>query len=274
MRLRLPTRGLRWHFDHNDGHLIDKWVHYFDVYERHFEPFRGAKPRILEIGVSHGGSLQMWRRYFGRGATIVGIDIEPRVVELAESGIAVHVGSQSDPDFLCGLVDRYGGFDIVIDDGSHWYADQIASLETLWPSLTDGGIYLVEDVHTSYMSAYQGGLNRVDTFVAEAKRRIDDLHAFWVDDGSLVVNEWTTSIGAIHIYDSIIVFDKVRRDRPVRRASGRPAFETLYGSPSDEMIDAEHRAQLAALGRPMARLRRSVRDPKGALERASRRMSG
>ena len=47
MRLRRPTLGLRWYFEHNDGHLMDKWDHYFDVYERHFGPFRGRKPKML-----------------------------------------------------------------------------------------------------------------------------------------------------------------------------------------------------------------------------------
>lgn len=97
MRFRRPTLGLRWYFEHNDGRLIDKWDHYFEVYERHFEPFRGRRPTMLEIGISHGGSLQMWRHYLGPGSTIVGVDIDPRVAALAERGIEIAVGSQADP---------------------------------------------------------------------------------------------------------------------------------------------------------------------------------
>ena len=160
--MRVPSRKpfLRRYFDRNDGHLIDKWLHYFPVYEQHFAPFRGARPRVLEIGISHGGSLQMWRRYFGRGATVVGIDIEPRVTSLAEPGLDIHVGSQSDPEFLAELVDRYGGFDIVIDDGSHRFADQRASLDALWPSLSENGVRFTDHRSGSAMRPDVDGARR------------------------------------------------------------------------------------------------------------------
>jgi hypothetical protein len=276
--MKLPARSspLRRYFERNDGRLIDKWLHYFDIYERHFEPFRRTDVRLLEIGVSHGGSLQMWRRYLGRRATIVGIDIEPRVADLAEPGIDVHVGSQSDPDFLADLVERYGGFDIIIDDGSHWYRDQSVSLDVLWPALSEGGVYLVEDVHTSYLPTYEGGRGVADTFIGVVKERIDDLHGYWIDGqapidsesrraGDSAVNRWTTTIAGIHVYDSVVVFDKCTRVRPVRRMTGLPAFDTLYDHPAEGFIDEAHRAQLASLNRPAARLRRVVRDPRRAL---------
>lgn len=278
--MKMPHRSspLRRYFDRNDGHLIDKWLHYFGIYERHFAPFRRSEVRLLEIGISHGGSLQMWRSYLGRRATVVGVDIEPRVVELAEPGIEIHVGSQSDPAFLEQLVERYGGFDIVIDDGSHWYRDQSVSLDVLWPALSDGGVYLVEDVHTSYLATYEGGRDVPNTFIGAVKDRIDDLHGFWIDgqaplesesrgSGGSAVNDWTTTIGGIHVYDSVVVLDKASRDRPVRRMTGRPAFDTLYEEPVEEFIADDHRAQLASLGRPAARLRRTIRDPRAAYGR-------
>ena len=119
MRIRRPTRGLRWYFDHNDGRLIHKWLHYFPIYQQYLEPYRGRKVTMLEIGVSHGGSLQMWRHHLGRRATIVGIDLAPRVAELATPDLHIHVGDQADPVFLDQLAARYGTFDIVLDDGSH-----------------------------------------------------------------------------------------------------------------------------------------------------------
>jgi len=283
--MKLPRRTpspLRRYFERNDGHLIDKWLHYFDVYERHFGPFRRSDVRLLELGISHGGSLQMWRSYLGRRATIVGVDIEPRVEALAEPGIDIHVGSQSDPAFLRGLIEQYGGFDIVIDDGSHWYRDQSVSLDVLWPALSEGGVYLVEDVHTSYLATYEGGRGDPNTFIGAVKERIDDLHGFWIDgqaplaaesqasDGS-AINQWTTTIAGIHVYDSVVVFDKATRGRPVRRMTGRPAFETLYDHPVEGFIDDDHRAQLASLNRPLARLRRAIRDPRAAWGRVRSR---
>ena len=64
----------------NNGELrIRKWIHYFDIYERHFRRFKDTQPAILEIGVFGGGSLSMWQDYFGKKSQIVGIDIDTDV---------------------------------------------------------------------------------------------------------------------------------------------------------------------------------------------------
>jgi cephalosporin hydroxylase len=267
MQLSRPTRGLRWYFDHNDGRLIHKWLHYFPIYEQYLAPFRGRSVTMLEIGVSHGGSLQMWRHHLGRRARIVGIDIEPRVAELVERGIDVIVGDQSDPEFLASLVERYGGFDIVLDDGGHFPRHQIASITHLWPHLNEGGVYIVEDLHTSYWPEYGAGRGRDDTFIAWLHERIDDMHAFHSREPAFQVNDWTRTLDALHVFDSVAVLQKRNRDRPVHRKSGRPAFDDVYGVGLDEMIDQLHRAQLESLNRPMARLRRARRDPRGTLRR-------
>jgi hypothetical protein len=61
----------------NNQKLINKWVHYFPIYERHFQKWINQSLVLFEIGVYKGGSVQMWKRYFGPFATIVGIDINP-----------------------------------------------------------------------------------------------------------------------------------------------------------------------------------------------------
>jgi len=65
------------YFNQNTGRLIHKWNHYFEIYDRHLSKFRGKQPTILEFGVSHGGSLQMWKDYFGESCKIYGVDINP-----------------------------------------------------------------------------------------------------------------------------------------------------------------------------------------------------
>jgi hypothetical protein len=127
----------------NEGRQVDKWQHYFDIYDTHFEKYRGRQPRVLEIGVDHGGSLQLWRRYFGVDASIVGIDIRPECY-FHEPGIEMHIGDQTDVTFLRAL----GNFDIVIDDGSHITAQQQASFAYLWPQTR--GVYLIEDCHERF----------------------------------------------------------------------------------------------------------------------------
>ena len=56
---------LRRYFDNNSGRVIHKWEHYFEIYDRHFNSFRNKEIVILEIGIFQGGSLQMWKNYFG-----------------------------------------------------------------------------------------------------------------------------------------------------------------------------------------------------------------
>ena len=73
-------------FDSHDGKFIQKWDHYFPIYEAHLSHLVGKEFFFLEIGVGQGGSLQMWRKYFGPLATIVGIDHMPRCKKLESEG--------------------------------------------------------------------------------------------------------------------------------------------------------------------------------------------
>jgi len=133
------------YFFSHKGRRVDKWRHYFPIYDRHLQFFRSRFPRVLEIGVDHGGSLQIWRDYFGGSlGTVVGLDIDPRCKEYEEPGIEIVIGNQSDVVLLKSL----GYFDVVIDDGSHNIQDQEASFEALWP-FTDG-VYIIEDIHGAY----------------------------------------------------------------------------------------------------------------------------
>ena len=133
-------------FAAHQGRLIDKWEHYLPIYERHFAKFVGTACRVLEIGVGHGGSLQLWKAYFGPRASIFGLDIDVRCAEYEEDQITIHIGDQRSPPGLSAL-------DVVIDDGSHEIADQQASLDALWPKLTEGGVYLIEDCHQGWPRA-------------------------------------------------------------------------------------------------------------------------
>lgn len=136
-------------WDSHDGRLADKWQSYFEVYERHFSRFRGKPCRILEIGVAHGGSLQLWKAYFGDQALIIGLDIDTRCLDYEEDRVQVYHGDQSDRKFMAALGEMAGPFDIVIDDGSHVDAHQTASFEALWEKYTRS-TYLIEDCHVHY----------------------------------------------------------------------------------------------------------------------------
>jgi hypothetical protein len=119
--------------NNSNGRLIDRWNHYFDIYHRHFDHFRGQPLTMIEIGVFNGGSLPMWRDYFGPQATIVGVDINPECEQFAEPGIDIVIGDQADRAFLRSLSDRYPNFAILIDDGGHRMYQQITTFEELYP---------------------------------------------------------------------------------------------------------------------------------------------
>ena len=204
---------------------MSKWHHYFEIYHRHFARFRGRKPVVVEIGVFHGGSLEMWRRYFGAGARIVGIDVEPRCREFEAEGITVLTGDQSDRDFLASVRERFPQIDIVIDDGGHQMRQQIVSFEELYPHLQPHGVYLCEDIHTSMWPEYGGGYRREGSFLEYGKGLVDCLYAWHTREPErLSVNAMTLSTYALHFYDSVLVVEKRPIEQPRDSMTGKPAF--------------------------------------------------
>lgn len=191
--------------------LINKWIHYFGIYDRWFRPFRGEDVVMLEIGIDKGGSLQMWKDYFGSQATIIGVDIEESCRNLAEEQIVVEIGSQEDESFWAYIRQKYPRIDILLDDGGHTMRQQKVTFDQMFPHLSDGGLYMCEDTHSSYMSHFGG--NKPDTFVNYMKSIIDDMYAFY-RECPLDINENTLNIGGIHFYDSIVVLEKEERLMP------------------------------------------------------------
>jgi 23S rRNA U2552 (ribose-2'-O)-methylase RlmE/FtsJ len=160
------TNWLREYFDaHRTGKGIYKWLHYFDVYEHHFARFRGTDVKVLEIGVASGGSLEMWKEYFGEGARIYGVDIREACREREGPGIEIHIGDQADPEFWNSFKKDVPPLDVIIDDGGHEPQQQRVTFEELYSHLLPGGVYVCEDVHGSqndfanYMQTWASGLN-------------------------------------------------------------------------------------------------------------------
>lgn len=199
--------------------LVHKWHHYIPLYDRYFSPWRSRPLRFLEIGVSKGGSLNMWRKFFGPEAVLFGIDINPACA--AYDGIAgqVRIGPQADPDFLNRVVAEMGGVDVVLDDGSHVMEHIRTSFEVLFPQVTPGGIYMVEDLHSAYWRRYGGGLGRRANFFNFVREMTDDLHA-WYHDGGLRHEALSKHCTGIHVHDSICVFDRGERQPPTHSRVG------------------------------------------------------
>ena len=212
---------LRDYFAKNAGRPIYKWLHYFEIYERHFERFRGRDVNLLEIGVYRGGSLQMWKHYFGPGATIYGVDIDPACREMEEERVRIMIGDQADRGFLRKLKASIPRIDILIDDGGHIMAQQIATFEELYGHVADDGIYLCEDVHSSYWPKYGGGLRRPGTFIEYAKRLIDQLNAWHtLDPEQFEVDDFTLTTYGMHFYGSVLVIEKRPMEAPREGLAG------------------------------------------------------
>jgi SAM-dependent methyltransferase len=151
-----------------------KWTGYFDVYERHLAKFVGKAPKILEIGVLGGGSIELWLKYFGEGTQVIGVDIDTRCLAYKYEGNAqVIMGDQSNPAFWDEFLDKNTDFDIIIDDGSHIMEHQILTLQKTFPHLKTGGVYICEDTHTSYWPKWNGEYDKKGTFLDYSKYLTD-----------------------------------------------------------------------------------------------------
>ena len=202
------SNPLREFFDsRKQGPGIWKWNHYFDIYDRHFRQFRGQEVHVLEIGVYSGGSLDMWRNYFGPKATIYGVDIAPdcRVYE-KNDGIKIFIGDQADRSFWRGFRQKVSTLDIVIDDGGHMPEQQIVSLEELLPFLRPGGVYCCEDV--------QGTHNQFASYVHGLGHKLNDesqISHFPDDNERRIVGVSTpfqSAVGSIHLYPFVTVLER------------------------------------------------------------------
>ncbi len=191
----------------HDEHPVDKWAHYFPIYERHFSWYVNKSLTFLEIGVARGGSLQMWQRYFGPLTKIVGIDIQERSKSYETPGTFVRIGDQADERFLQSLIDEFGVPDIVLDDGSHRMEHISKTFNFLYPRLPKNGVYMVEDLHTAYWDEFGGGASKPDTFINISKNFIDRLNADH-SRGQVAPNFITRQTFGISFYDSVVVFEK------------------------------------------------------------------
>lgn len=205
--------SLEEYFYNNKKNAIHKWLHYFDIYDLYFNKYREQEVVILEVGVYQGGSLKMWRDYFGKKAKIYAIDINPLCKQFEEENIKIFIGSQDDKYFLNQIKNEIPTIDILIDDGGHEMHQQIVTFEEMYNHLKEDGIYLCEDLHTSYWTNYGGGYKNPKSFIEYSKNFIDFINAWHIPDKILPINNFTKSTYSLHYYDSILVIEK-RKIKP------------------------------------------------------------
>jgi 23S rRNA U2552 (ribose-2'-O)-methylase RlmE/FtsJ len=165
-------------FKNHHGFVSHKWVHYFYIYDRLFSEYREKnKPlTLMEIGVDRGGSLEIWKKYLPEGSKIYGVDINTKCKEIPFSeNIFFHLGNAADRAFM----ERTFGdtaFDIIVDDGSHICSEVIETFKIMFPRINNGGLYVVEDLHTSYWRDYGGGVRKKGSSIEYFKDLVEALN--------------------------------------------------------------------------------------------------
>jgi len=180
-----------------------KYKKYFDVYDELFKKFINKKITIVEIGILNGGSLFMWRKYFGNKAKIIGIDLNPKTKLLEKYGFKIFNGDQSNKNFWKKFFREVGKVDIVIDDGGHTNIQQ--SLTTVYtvPHIKNGGMLLVEDTHSNYQKEFQNPSKY--SFINFSKKIIDDVNYTYPDLGKFNYS-LNSLIYSIQYFESMVCF--------------------------------------------------------------------
>ncbi len=183
-------------------YLSIKYDSYFQVYEQVLGQYVGKDITFVEVGIYNGGSLFMWREYFGPRARIIGIDLNPAARQWESHGFEIFIGSQSDPDFWRDFYAKVGRVDVLLDDGGHTNRQQLITVHESLPHIKDGGVLLVEDVHASYMLEF-GNPSRY-SFINFAKHLVDSVNAR-SSSVAAARNDYGQRVYAVSFYESIVV---------------------------------------------------------------------
>jgi hypothetical protein len=177
-----------------------KHTTYFSVYDALLERYRGSPITFLEIGVLNGGSLFMWRKFFGDSARIIGIDLNPEAKKWEEHGFEIFIGSQEDPTFWAEFCESVEEIDVVLDDGGHTYLQQIITTETLLGRIKDQGMLIVEDTHTSYMSGFGDPKIGFMNYILQTIHRINSRF------GAFQPAQADRRVWSVEVFESIAAF--------------------------------------------------------------------
>ena len=181
---------------------------FLEIYENYFKELKEKKINILEIGVENGDSLRIWRDYF-RKANICGLDIVKKNFTI--NNVEILCGDQSDHKFLDFVIEKYKKFDIIIDDGCHVSNYIINTFGYLFDYLSDGGLYVIEDLQTSYIPRYGGSrinLNKKNTSMNFIKSLSDSINYEHNDKPFFKKKKFDGLIKSVHTHQNISFIEK------------------------------------------------------------------
>ena len=183
-------------------HPTTKHSSYFPVYDEIFEKYIGKKITFVEVGVFGGGSLFMWRNFFGKQARIIGVELNPEAKKWEKDGFEIFIGDQSDPDFWTNFYKQVGEIDILLDDGGHTYVQQIVTSEFALDNIKNGGVLVVEDTHTSYMDKFGDQSIKFTNYVSKGIDRINSRFRAFNNTKN------NKKVFSISVYESLVAFFK------------------------------------------------------------------
>jgi hypothetical protein len=188
----------------NSPQYSTKYDSYFPVYEELLSKYRYKQNvTLVEVGVFHGGSLFMWREFFGPQARIIGIDLNPGAMQWEKHGFEIFIGDQGSDTFWSEFYAKVANIDIVIDDGGHTNRQQIVTSHHAVKNLTNGGLLVVEDVHTSYFREF--GNPSKYSFIKFSHKIVDH-----VNSRSCALRQtgyqYSSRIYNVSFYESIVAF--------------------------------------------------------------------
>jgi len=124
------------------------------VYERFLFDKKDTMKQMIEIGVFQGGSIKMWDIYFPT-CKILGLDINSKYFhehvfsDKVNLAVCNAVNEAEFTDILRKHEIQPGTVDLIIDDASHIVSHQLKTIELAWKYVKPGGLYIIEDMHTS-----------------------------------------------------------------------------------------------------------------------------
>jgi hypothetical protein len=175
---------------------------YFDIYDSELGPYRDRKVTVVEVGVLDGGSLFLWKEFFGPNARIIGIDFNPEAAKWVNEGFEIYIGDQADRQFWNSFYGEVGMVDVLIDDGGHTDVQQITTMQEAIPRIRDGGLIIIEDTHSSMMREF--GNPSKYSFLEISKNLVNQLYG----KSPLTVvlnNHFSDYVYGINFYESVVI---------------------------------------------------------------------
>jgi Methyltransferase domain len=254
-----PNKTLAELYTEHQGKVSDKWSLYIREYDRILTPYRHDPVNLLEIGVQNGGSLEIWARFLRAAQNLIGCDVNPDCARLRydDPRIRIVVGDANTDAVEKTIAQHTRHLNVVIDDGSHRSSDIVKSFARYFPRLVDGGVFIIEDLHCSYWSDFEGGLSYSLSSIAFIKRladvinhehwelskpRTSHLDVFFKRYGCSILEDQLARIHSIELLNSMCVIRKAEAD------SNTLGSRFIAGK--EELVVRGHRALHGSQNRP------------------------